>query len=73
MITDKICRLVSEDRSAVVVIDQGELISFKKNNEELIHQKGDPGWINSDTEMFPVVGPTEKFDHTIITSRGPAV
>ncbi len=70
---DYTCQLTSEDKSAVVMIDRGELISYKKNKEELIHQKGDPGWSNSDTEMFPVVGPTEKFDYTIMTSRGPAV
>lgn len=70
---EKTCRLTSKDRSAEVIIDRGELISYKKNGEELIHQKGDPGWSNSDTEMFPVVGPTEKFDYSIKTRRGPAV
>ena len=73
MAKDRKCRLISEDQNAVVVVDQGELISYQKNGEELIHQKGDPGWSNSDTEMFPVVGPTENFDYTVPTSRGAAV
>ncbi|TYP96755.1 aldose 1-epimerase [Tenacibaculum adriaticum] len=53
-----------------VVIDQGELISFKKGNEELIHQKGAPGWRNSDTEMFPIIGPTVSNNFVVETPKG---
>lgn len=65
--------LVSPDKYSIVKIDQGELVSFLKNKEELIHQKGEPGWRNSDTEMFPVIGPTEAADFTVVTPKGKAI
>ena len=69
----RIHRLVSDDKKSFVSIEEGELISYIKNGEELIHQKGDPGWRNSDTEMFPVIGPTEANDFIVNTKRGEAV
>lgn len=65
--------LMSPDKNSIVKIDKGELISFLKNKEELIHQKGQPGWRNSDTEMFPVIGPTEAADFMVSTPKGNAV
>lgn len=52
------------------LIDRGELISYKKDGEELIHQKGSPGWRNSDTEMFPVIGPTAQNDSFVPSPKG---
>ncbi|MHB1146208.1 MAG: aldose 1-epimerase [Lutibacter sp.] len=49
------------------------MISFIKNKEELIHQKGEPGWRNSDTEMFPVIGPTEANNFMVSTPKGNAI
>ncbi len=66
-------RLVSDDKKSFVGIEEGELISYSKNGEEMIHQKGDPGWRNSDTEMFPIIGPTEANDFRVKTERGEAV
>ncbi|MFZ2283812.1 MAG: aldose 1-epimerase [Lutibacter sp.] len=65
--------LISPDKNSIVKIDQGELVSFLKNKEELIHQKGQPGWRNSDTEMFPVIGPTEVNDFMVTTPKGKAI
>lgn len=65
--------LISPDKNSIVKIDQGELVSFLKNKEELIHQKGQPGWRNSDTEMFPVIGPTDANDFTVATPKGNAI
>lgn len=65
--------LTSPDKESTVVIDQGELISYSKYGEELIHQKGDPGWRNADTEMFPVIGPTQDNDFIVETERGGAI
>ena len=65
--------LVSPDKYSIVKIDQGELVSFLKNKEELIHQKGEPGWRNSDTEMFPVIGPAEATNFMISTPKGNAI
>jgi galactose mutarotase-like enzyme len=59
--------------NSIVKIDKGELVSFTKNKEELIHQKGQPGWRNSDTEMFPVIGPTEANDFMVATPKGNAI
>lgn len=65
--------LISPDKNSIVKIEKGELVSFLKNKEELIHQKGQPGWRNSDTEMFPVIGPTDATDFTVATPKGNAI
>ena len=65
--------ITSPDKESTVVIDRGELISYSKSGEELIHQKGDPGWRNADTEMFPIIGPTQANDFIVTTDRGDAV
>ena len=62
--------LISADKNSIVKIDKGELISYKKNGEELIHQKGNPGWRNADTEMFPIIGPTEANNFIVTTPKG---
>ncbi|HEA31046.1 MAG TPA: aldose 1-epimerase [Leeuwenhoekiella sp.] len=48
-----------------VQIDAGELVSLIKNKHEYMHQKGTPGWGHTDTEMFPIIGPTEKADFKV--------
>lgn len=62
--------LISEDKNSIVKIDKGELVSYKKNGEEFMHQKGNPGWRNSDTEMFPIIGPTEANNFIVSTPKG---
>tara|TARA_R110001583_G_scaffold5921_4_gene31216 strand:+ start:8503 stop:9300 length:798 start_codon:yes stop_codon:yes gene_type:complete len=62
--------LKSSDKNSIVKIEKGELISYKKDGEELMHQKGNPGWRNSDTEMFPVIGPTEANNFSVVTPKG---
>lgn len=54
-------------------IDQGELISYKIKGEEFIHQKGSPGWRNSDTEMFPVIGPTAQNNFVVPSPKGESI
>jgi galactose mutarotase-like enzyme len=53
-----------------VVIERGELISYQIGGYELIHQKGSPGWRQSDTEMFPIIGPLNEANYRIETPRG---
>lgn len=65
--------LKSPDTTSIVKIEKGELVSYQKNNEELIHQKGTLGWRNSDTEMFPIIGPTESKNFRISTPKGTAI
>ncbi|RRQ49252.1 aldose 1-epimerase [Maribacter algicola] len=56
-----------------VRIDQGELVGYLVDGHELIHKKGSPGWRNSDTEMFPIIGPTNEADFKVHTPKGEAV
>ncbi|MCK0156278.1 aldose 1-epimerase [Cellulophaga sp. F20128] len=56
-----------------VKLDQGELVSYAVNEYEYIHQKGSPGWGSSDTEMFPVIGPTVANNFKVRTPIGDAV
>ena len=60
-------------KNQVVKIDAGELVSYTVNGIEYMHQKGSPGWRNTDTEMFPVIGPTAAADFKVQTPRGIAV
>lgn len=54
-------------------VDAGELVSYIVDGHEYIHQKGSPGWRSSDTEMFPLIGPTQDAGFRVETPRGPAV
>jgi hypothetical protein len=65
--------LISNDRTSHVTIDRGELISYIKDGEELIHQKGSPGWERSDIEMFPVIGPTDANNNIVSTHKGDCI
>lgn len=62
--------LISDNKLAIVKINKGELVSYLINNEELIHQKGTAGWRNSDTEMFPIIGPTDINNFIVSTPKG---
>lgn len=61
------------DKNSFVTIEKGELISFKVDEEEYMHQKGNKGWRNSDDEMFPVIGPTAKNNFRVHTQKGDAI
>ncbi|WP_299059241.1 aldose 1-epimerase [uncultured Polaribacter sp.] len=60
-------------KNSIVIIEKGELISFKFDSKEYIHQKGSKGWRNSDDEMFPVIGPTSKNNYRVHTKNGDAI
>lgn len=59
--------------SAVVQIDAGELVGYKVNGHQFIHQKGSPGWGSADTEMFPIIGPVNEADFRVKTPKGDAI
>ncbi len=65
--------LKSPDQKAIVKIEKGELINYQFNKEELMHQKGSPGWENTDTEMFPVIGSTFANKNIVSTKKGNAI
>lgn len=56
-----------------VQIDAGELVSYQVSGHEFMHQKGNAGWRNVDTEMFPIIGPTNEADFKVKTPRGNAI
>lgn len=57
----------------IVKMDKGELVGYAVAGHEYIHQKGSPGWRNSDTEMFPIIGPTNEANFSVATPKGAAV
>ena len=68
-----ILELINTNKQSRVTIDKGELVSYIINSEEIIHQKGNPGWRNSDTEMFPLIGATSSNNFTVSTPRGDCI
>lgn len=60
-------------KNQTVLIDKGQLSSFKKEGYEYIHQVGSPGWGKSDDEMFPVIGPTDEAYFKVQTPKGEAI
>ena len=65
--------LILKNDSISVGIDKGELVSLKLDDYQYIHQKGAPGWQHSDTEMFPIIGPTDEAGHRVHVPRGNAI
>lgn len=62
-----------QNESIIAKIDNGELIGLKWDSKEIIHQKGQPGWRNSDTEMFPLIGATAPNNFKVSTPRGTCI
>lgn len=56
-----------------VKIEVGELVGYQVDGYEFMHQKGNPGWRSVDTEMFPLIGPTNEADFKVQTPKGFAV
>lgn len=57
----------------VAIVDAGELVGYQVDGHEFIHQKGSPGWRSSDTEMFPIIGPTNETGFMVQVSKGNAI
>ncbi|WP_158839775.1 aldose 1-epimerase [Polaribacter sp. L3A8] len=65
--------IILKNVNSLIKIEKGELISYQKDNQEYIHQKGNKGWRNADDEMFPVIGPTAKNNFRVHTKNGDAI
>lgn len=65
--------MILELGTQVVKIDAGELVAYQVNDHQYIHQKGSPGWRNSDTEMFPIIGPTAEAGFQVQTPKDIAI
>ncbi len=61
------------NKNQTATINKGELVSYKVNGYEIIHQKGSPGWGHSDTEMYPIIGPTDKTGFRVQVPKGNAL
>ena len=66
-------KIILNSINSTVAIENGELISFQKENQEYIHQKGSKGWRKSDDEMFPIIGPLDKNNFRVHTKNGDAI
>ncbi|MFS4467119.1 aldose 1-epimerase [Maribacter sp. 2210JD10-5] len=64
---------ILKTKNHTVKIEAGELVSYEVDGHEFIHQKGSPGWRSSDTEMFPIIGPTNDANFRVSTPKGDAV
>lgn len=62
-----------EKGEQLVRIEKGELVSYQHKGHEFIHQKGSPGWRSADTEMFPIIGPTNEAGFQVQVPRGSAL
>ena len=47
-----------------VQVDSGKIASYTIDGFEYVHQRA-TGWSHSDTEMFPIIGPTAKADYRV--------
>ncbi|WP_106793730.1 aldose epimerase [Aquimarina sp. Aq78] len=65
-------RLYSPDKKTIATIDHGELISYQVDSIEVMHQKGDAGWGNTEIEMFPTIGSTKENQFSVQTPKGDA-
>lgn len=65
--------LTSPDGNSRIAIDNGELVSYIRYEEELMHHKDEPGWNHTEIEMFPLIGPVTLNDNKLHTSQGDAI
>ncbi len=65
--------LILKNDAIEVGIEKGELTSLQLGEYQYIHQKGAPGWQHSDTEMFPIIGPTAEAGYRVHVPRGNAI
>lgn len=62
-----------KNRNSLVKVGEGELLGYAVSGHEYLHQKGNPGWRNTDTEMFPIIGPTQEAHFRVQTPKGDAI
>lgn len=65
--------MILELGTQVVKIDKGELTGYEVSGHQFMHQKGNPGWRNTDTEMFPIIGPTAEAGFQVETPKDIAI
>lgn len=65
--------IIVENTNQTLKIEAGELVGYQVNGHQYIHQKGNPGWRSSDTEMFPIIGPTAEAGFQVETPKDIAI
>ncbi|MEW7280530.1 aldose 1-epimerase [Aquimarina sp. 2201CG1-2-11] len=61
--------LKSEDNHSKVLIRDGQLCNYQFLETEIMHQQGDPGWSNTEIEMFPIIGATKGNNFSVATPK----
>ena len=56
-----------------IEISKGELTGLTYRGKEFMHKSSEPGWGHSDTEMFPIIGPTAETAYRVQVPRGNAL
>ena len=54
-------------------VQQGEVVSFSRDAYEYMHAPSELGWSHSDTEMFPIIGPTAQTSYLVQVPKGNAI
>ncbi len=62
-----------ENGAMRAAILNGEVVSLSRDGHEYLHAPTEPGWSHSDTEMFPVIGPTAQTAYRVQVPKGNAI
>lgn len=62
-----------EHKRLAVEVKAGELAGLCYDGREYMHPAEAPGWGHSDTEMFPIIGPTAQSAYRVQVPRGNAM
>lgn len=55
------------------VVRDGEVVRLVRDGHEYMHAPEEPGWSHSDTEMFPIIGPTAQTRYLVQVPKGNAI
>jgi galactose mutarotase-like enzyme len=56
-----------------VTAQAGELVGLQIGDRDWMHKGSEPGWGHSDTEMFPIIGPTAETAYRVQVPKGNAI
>ena len=68
---EEIVQIASE--ALRVTVKGGELTGLFFGDRNWMHKGSEPGWGHSDTEMFPIIGPTDQTAYRVQVPRGNAI
>ncbi len=65
--------ILLQQADLAVEISKGALTGLTYQGFEYMHKASEPGWGHSDTEMFPIIGPTSDATYRVQVPRGHAL